>query len=174
MKGKIILLNGVSSSGKSTLAQKMTELMPDYLLISLDDIGDLMWKMRNKKRNPSTSELCVESNFEVSLKPYLFHRIISLVHDYSYNIIVDAVIDSAKVLKDLTTIFQDNEIIFVAVHCPIQELERREKARGDRPAGHAKSQLENFHKNIKYNVEVDTFSNTIDECALKIIEFIKQ
>jgi len=171
-KGKIILLNGVSSSGKTTLIQKFIEIMPDYLKLSLDDVGELIFNMRNQRRKPATSEIAVQSNYKLFLKPYLFHRIINLIHDYSYNIIVDALIDNEDVLKDWQTIFQYKEIIFVAVHCPIEELERREKARGDRPIGLAKSQLENFHKNIKYDVEINTFSNTVEECVQKIVNFI--
>ena len=64
-KGKIVLLNGVSSSGKSTLVQKFTEMMPDYLKLSLDDIGDLVWSMRGERRNPPTSEITVQSNYKI-------------------------------------------------------------------------------------------------------------
>ena len=171
-KGRIVLLNGVSSSGKSTLVQKFTEIMPDYLKLSLDDIGALIWSMRTQRRNPPTGEIAVQSNYKIFLKPYLFHRIIRMIHDYSYNIIVDAVIDDELVLEDWQTIFKDNEVVFVAVHCPLEELEKREKARGDRPIGLAKAQLENFHKKIKYDIEIDTFNNTAEECVHKIVDFI--
>ena len=171
-KGRIVLLNGVSSSGKSTLVQKFTEIMPDYLKLSLDDIGDLVWSMRSQRRNPPTSEIAVQSNYKMFLKPYLFHRIIRMVHDYSYNIIVDALIDDELVLEDWQAVFKDNEVIFAAVRCPLEELEKREKARGDRPIGLAKSQLEKFPANIKYDIEVDTFNNTIEECVQKIVDFI--
>ena len=171
-KGKIIFLNGVSSSGKATLVQKFTEIMPDYLKLSLDDIGDLVWSMRNQRRNPPTSEIAVQSNYKIFLKPYLFHRVIRMVHDYSYNIIVDALIDDALVLEDWQVVFKDNEVVFVAVHCPLEELEKREKARGDRPIGLAKSQLEKFPANIKYDIEVNTFDNTVEECVQKIVDFI--
>ncbi|MGA9226013.1 MAG: hypothetical protein WB217_06725 [Mesobacillus sp.] len=36
-KGKIILLNGVSSSGKSSLSKELVKLMPDYFHLSIDD-----------------------------------------------------------------------------------------------------------------------------------------
>ena len=171
-KGKIILLNGVSSSGKSTLVQKLTEIMPDYLKLSLDDIGRLVWSMRSQRRNPPTSEIAVQSNYKVFLKPYLFHRVIRMVYDYSYNVIIDAVIENDLVLEDWRAIFKDDEIVYVAVHCPIEELEKREKLRGDRPIGLAKSQLENFHVGIKYDIEVNTFDNTVDECVQKIVDFL--
>ena len=172
--GKIVLLNGVSSSGKSTLAKHLAEHLPDYLLLSLDDIGKLIFQMRNKKLKPPTSEIAFYSNYKLPLKPYLFHRIIRLIHDYSYNIIVDAVIDNRDVAEDINAIFDKDDIIYVAVLCPIEELERRERVRGDRPIGLAKSQVESFHTNNKYDVEVDTFNNTLDECVEKIVNFINK
>ena len=169
-KGKIILLNGVSSSGKSTLVKKFTEIMPNYLKLSLDDIGDLLDSMRNHKLNPLLT--AVQSNYKGQLKPYLFHRIIRMIHNYSYNIILDTVIYDELVLKDWQAIFKDDEIVYVAVHCPIEELDKRKKLRGDRPIGLAKSQLEIVHSNIKYDIEVNTFDNTVEECVQKIIDFL--
>jgi chloramphenicol 3-O phosphotransferase len=173
-KGKIILLNGVSSSGKSTLVQKFCERMPDYLKISLDDVGGLIFAMRGQRRKPATSELVYHTNQGLFLKPFLFHRIINSVHEFSYNIIVDAVIDNDDVLNDFYSIFNDTKVIFVAVHCPVDELEKREKERNDRPIGLAKSQLEKFHQNINYDVEVNTFSNSADECVSKIIDCLNK
>ena len=171
-KGKIILLNGASSSGKSTLIQKFVELMPDYLKLSLDDIGGLIFGMRNQRGKPTTSEIAVQSNYSLFLKPYLLPRIIRLIHDYSYNIIVDTVIDNKDVLEDWQSLFSEGEIVFVAVVCPLDELVEREKLRGDRTVGLAKSQFENIHAGIKYDIEVNTANSTIDECVNKIIDFI--
>ena len=173
-KGKVIILNGVSSSGKSTLIQKFVEKMPEYLKLSLDDIGGLIFNMRNQKRKPKTSEIVVETNHKISLKPYLFHRIISLIHVFSYNIIVDALFDCETALEDWENVFRDNNVVFVAVHCPLEELEKRERIRGDRPIGLAKSQLVSFHANIKYDIEINTFTNTTEECVQQIIDYINK
>lgn len=58
---------------------------------------------------------------------------------------------------------------FVRVNCPLDELERREKARGDRDIGQAKFQLERIHGHRIYDIEVNTYENSIDECAKQII-----
>ncbi|MCL2285676.1 MAG: chloramphenicol phosphotransferase CPT family protein [Firmicutes bacterium] len=126
-----------------------------------------------QRREPTAGKIAVKMNQSMFLKPYLFHRIVSLIHDYSYNIIVNAVFDGRAVLEDWQTIFADNNhVIFVAVHCPLEELENRERARGDRLVGLAKKQLENFHTDIMYDIEVNTFENTVDECVQKIIDHI--
>jgi len=56
------------------------------------------------------------------------------------------------------------------VHCPLEDLERREKARGDRNIGQAKKQLEYVHKAEIYDIEVNTAFESIEEISRKIIE----
>ena len=51
------------------------------------------------------------------------------------------------------------------MHCPTDLIRMQEKERGNRRIGQAKKQLEHFHKNEIYDIEVNTFDNTISECA---------
>jgi chloramphenicol 3-O phosphotransferase len=169
IKGKIILLNGVSSSGKSTLAKKLSEHLPNYLVLGLDDVGSLVSKMRNDKKVPSTWSIIQHPNYKLHYKTYLFHRIIKSISEYSFNIILDTVLDAEEDYNDFMDLFKNEYVLYVGVYCPLFELERRELARGDRSVGIAKEQLEFVHKNILYDVEVDTFKNTIEECAQKIL-----
>jgi chloramphenicol 3-O phosphotransferase len=52
----------------------------------------------------------------------------------------------------------------------IEELERREKSRGNRTIGQAKKQLEYVHKNEIYDIEVNTFHESVEENSNKVIE----
>ncbi len=164
-KGKAIILNGASSSGKSTLAKALAEKLSGYLLLSLDDIGDLIEKaadLRNKRLHVAAQ------NFDVELEQYLFARITRLITDYSCNIILDTVF-TPQGYSDLMQTLDGVCAITVGVHCPLEELERREKQRGDRPPGLAKLQYDTIHKHITYDIEVDTFNQTIEECVNAII-----
>jgi chloramphenicol 3-O phosphotransferase len=169
IKGKIILLNGVSSSGKSTLARGLSEYLPNYLVLGLDDIGSLILKMRNNKKDPSTWSIIQHSNYKIHYKTYLFHRLIKSISEYSFNIILDTVLDCEDDYNDFIDLFKGEDVLYVGVYCPIFELERRELERGDRNIGMAKEQLEVVHKNMVYDVEVDTYKNTIEECIQKIL-----
>jgi chloramphenicol 3-O phosphotransferase len=60
----------------------------------------------------------------------------------------------------------------VAVRCPLEELLRRERARGDRSAGTAAAQYDVVHAHGDYDIEVDTSTHTADECARQIAEEI--
>lgn len=159
-KGKIILLNGVSSSGKSTLAKELIKEMPDSFHMSIDDFDIFIDKVEDRANNRL---IPVETE-------YFFHRTIRMFSDRGINLIVDEVLHDEFTRDDFLKALSDYPILLVGIHCPIEELERRELARGDREPGLARKQLEYVHKNKKYHVEVNTFTEDIKECSRKIIE----
>jgi chloramphenicol 3-O phosphotransferase len=73
-------------------------------------------------------------------------------------------------VESLVELFDGLDVIFVGVHCPLGELERREQQRKDRRAGMARLQYEQVHAQSLYDVEVDTSALGPDECASKIIK----
>ncbi|MNI97424.1 Chloramphenicol phosphotransferase-like protein [compost metagenome] len=56
------------------------------------------------------------------------------------------------------------------MHCPPEELARRERERGDRAIGQALKQLEIVHKEEVYDVEVDTYVDSAEHCAEQIVQ----
>jgi chloramphenicol 3-O phosphotransferase len=58
------------------------------------------------------------------------------------------------------------------VHCSPQELERRERERGDRPVGLAVRRLAQVHAHGVYDLECDTGRSTPLERARRIKEFL--
>lgn len=159
-RGKIIFLNGVSSSGKSTLSKEIIKSMPDYFHISLDTFDDFIGSMEDRENNHL---IPVETE-------YYFHRTIAMFSDSGVNLVVDHVLFNDFTRKDCLEVLKDYPVLFVGVHCPLEELERREKARGDRNIGQAKLQLGYVHKNETYDVEVNTYSESLEECSRRVIE----
>ena len=158
-RGKIIILNGVSSSGKSTLARELVRVRPSYFHMSVDDFDLFIEKMEDRENGHLVP---VET-------AYFFHRTIAMFSDKGVNIIVDHILHDDFTREDCFAVLADYPVLFVGVHCPLEELERREKARGDRNIGQAKYQLEFVHKNELYDVEVNTFAESTEVCAEKII-----
>ena len=66
-----------------------------------------------------------------------------------------------------------NLVIFVGVYCPLEELERREKARGDRKPGQARIQFEQVHAQALYDVKVDTSVLSSDACAARVVSYMR-
>ena len=72
-------------------------------------------------------------------------------------------------MKDCLELFAPFEVIFVAVRRPLEELLRRERARGDRSAGTAAAQYEVAHAHDDRDIEVDTGAHTAAQCARQIV-----
>ncbi|SFD49585.1 chloramphenicol 3-O phosphotransferase [Paenibacillus catalpae] len=173
IKGKVILLNGVSSSGKSTIAKLLSEKLPNYLVLGFDDLGSLLSKMRNNKKEPSTWDIINKQNYDLHFLTFILHRLTKVISEYSFNIIIDTVLDAESDAADFLEQFKDEDVLYVGVHCPLEELERRERVRGDRTIGIAKEQLKIVHQNMKYDVEINTYENSTEECVSKILNALK-
>jgi len=86
------------------------------------------------------------------------------------NVIVDTVIDEQEWLDEILDILHDCPVLFVHVTCPLDEMKRREKERGDRLVGLAKEQISLLCPlDNTYDISVDTYKNTHDECADRIM-----
>jgi chloramphenicol 3-O phosphotransferase len=62
------------------------------------------------------------------------------------------------------------DIRFVGLFAPLHILEARELARGDRDIGLARWQYDRVHRNIAYDLEIDTSVLTPSQCAQLILD----
>ncbi len=163
-KGKIILLNGVSSSGKSTLAQELVRRLPEYFHLSIDDFDGVIEAMedrKNKRLIPVETE-------------YFFHRTVAMFSDKGVNLVVDQILHNDFTTEDCVRTLRDYPIVFVGVHCPVEELRRREESRGDRQVGQGEGQLTYVHQQGEiYDVEVNTLSESLDSCVERVLGTMK-
>ena len=168
-KGKIICLNGVSSSGKSTLAKSLQENLKDpYYWMSEDTFVFILPDKFNAFKNDTE-----ENEGILSEALFNYYHTVKLYSDRGSNIIMDTVLDDEEWVDYLLEILQDNPVFFVHVTCPKEELIKRELARGDREIGLAVEQLEYLSpKEQIYDIAIDTHANTTDECAGKIIALL--
>lgn len=159
-KGIIVVLNGVSSSGKSSLARAFIELRPDFFHVSVDDFADWINSMEDV---PLGRVIPVDTE-------HYFHRIIAMFSDSGVNVVVDHILNNEATAKDCCRVLQDYPVLLVGVHCPIEELDRREAARGDRNPGQARGQLDFVHQRESYDIEVDTHEEGVAAGAARISE----
>ncbi|HEX4929102.1 MAG TPA: hypothetical protein VFV62_00225, partial [Gaiellaceae bacterium] len=61
------------------------------------------------------------------------------------------------------------EWLLVGVVAPLDVVEERERARGNRIAGEARAQFAVIHSGIEYDVTVNTSSQSPEECARAIL-----
>lgn len=92
-----------------------------------------------------------------------FHRSLPLIASCGFPMIIDHVIERRDWMEEIAESLRGFEVFFVKVDCPPEELERREKARGDRQIGFAKMQLDWVHRYGDYDEEVNTFTHTTEQ-----------
>jgi len=159
MNGNVIVLNGTSSSGKTTLARELqSQSCEVYLLCSLDAFWDM-----------TPHGIPAGSNNFPKMKLALAKSVRAL-SETGHNVIVDIVFCGKKTYLELTKELNGLNFKIVKVECPLAELESREIARGDRDIGLAKLQYESIHEGVIYDINVNTLVNSPAQCAQKIIK----
>jgi chloramphenicol 3-O phosphotransferase len=163
--GLIVFLNGTSSSGKSSIAAELLSLLDEpYFHLPVDAFH----AMRTKRPLPPGRLPEVLHN---TWRGY--HRAIAGMAAAGNNVVVDHVLSEEWRLRDCVSLWVPQDVVLVGVHCPREELERRERARGDRPAGLAARQLDQVHTPGIYDVECDTSRLSPGECARLIRDFLR-
>ena len=154
---RIILLNGPSSSGKTTLASLLQIMIQEkrnehYRVLSIDDFMKI-----------STSETIYEDDvYDASFA--MNQRIIDDIKDCP-GIIIVHVITSERIFNELKRILEPYKLLLVHVDCPLEELKKREIDRGDRCIGSAESSYTYLYPQNGYDLTVNTHTNTTKECA---------
>ncbi|MBY8857669.1 AAA family ATPase [Nocardia sp. CA2R105] len=167
--GQVILLNGVSSSGKSSIArQLLIDLERPFFHMGVDMIG----AMRSQTR---THELDATALTDVLRRTRAgFHRAVAAMALAGNDIVMDHVLTEPWRLRDCLTVFDGIDVVFVGVHCSLDELQRRERERADRTLGTAAEQIESVHAHAIYDLEVDTSTDTAASCSNRIKQFLDQ
>ena len=153
----IIVLNGTSSSGKTSIAHALqAKFKQPYLHFKMD----AFWYMvpKNHKAN--------SENF-----PYMKFAIIDSAKallDRGHNLIMD-IVCNAKNIAQLKEEFKDHDLHIIAIRADLSTINAREKKRGNREIGLGASQYEWMHEDINYDFDVNTSLFTTDACADLII-----
>lgn len=163
----IIFLNGTSSSGKSSIAEQLLLVLDTpYFHLGVDTFGALRAVERTLELDgPELAEVLRRTRAG-------FHRAVAGMARAGNDVVVDHVLSEPWRLRDCLEVLDGLDVVFVGVHCPPGELERRERARGDRVPGQAAAQLQSVHQHGLYDFECDTGTSSPRECALAIKEFL--
>jgi chloramphenicol 3-O phosphotransferase len=167
--GRVIVLNGTSSSGKSTLLRALqARLDGPWLGVGIDTVVFALPKRYLDQ--PLWSEVFryvdaepgADAAFRIEtgeLGQHLvegMHRMIASLADAGLAVIVDHVLLDPAWVVDLARRLAAHEVLFVGVRCPREVVVERERARRDRTIGQAAAQFEVVHRAGGYDLEVDT------------------
>lgn len=157
MNKQVILLNGPSSCGKSTLARALQALIFEkrgerFEIVSIDDF-----------LNMTAQDVVYEDDvFEISQG---LCNAAGEAAQTGGGVIVDHVITSKRIFDHLTKALRPCRLRLIRVTCPLEVLKAREAARGDRCPGSAEASCAFLYPQDGYDLTVDTHSMTAVECA---------
>lgn len=184
-KGKLIVLNGGSSSGKTSLARAFQDIAPECWM----HIGiDVFWlalppgQLDLERVRPEyyTWDSVVEADgrewFTVHPGPLLDkamharYRAIRAFLDDGMNVIADDVMWKREWLVDALRIFEGCRVWLVGVNVSDEEGASREAKRGDRHAGWNRGSARAAHADLEYDFELDTTTSPIPTLARELHE----
>jgi chloramphenicol 3-O phosphotransferase len=175
MNPTIILINGASSSGKTSLLKALqNRLDVPYLDMGIDRF---IWMLPKRYLDrPHWDDVLGKAVQPGPLGLVLFsgmHHAIAAAAKRGLNIIADHVFVEKAWVDECASLFADMNAHLIGLHCPLEVLEQREKDRKDRTLGQAREQFDVIHKFVTYDLELDTSKLTAEECAEKVIERLK-
>ena len=152
---QIILLNGPSSSGKTTLSKTLQRMFKEknnqqYQIVSIDDFMKI-----------STSETIYEDDV-FSISDDLCKKVLEIL-ETGNGVIIDHVITSERIFSQLKENLSSCRMLTVRVSCPLQLLRKRELERGDRSPGSAEASAKYLFPREGYDLTVDTATISPEE-----------
>tara|TARA_B100001179_G_scaffold223870_1_gene201928 strand:- start:576 stop:1121 length:546 start_codon:yes stop_codon:yes gene_type:complete len=175
----VIILNGVSSAGKSTIAKAIQKAASrDFLHVSMDGFiamlpdgreFDAAWfpvenaaeddrPLTRIRNGPKGERLLVQ-----------MRAFVAGLADSGLDVIVDEVCKSREIAA-YRTLLDGHLLHLVRVTADLGTIEQRERERGDRLIGLARGQAMNLHDDIVYDQEIDTTAASPGECAKHILD----
>lgn len=175
MNPSIIFINGTSSSGKTSLLKALQNRLEDpYLDMGIDRF---IWMLPKRYLDrPLWDDVLGKAVQSGPLGLVLFsgmHHAIAATAKRGLNVIADHVFVEKAWVDECASLFADMNAYLIGLYCPLEVLEQREKDRKDRTLGQAREQFDVIHKYVIYDLELDTSTLTLEECAEKVIERLK-
>ena len=167
MSARIVILNGIGSAGKGSIAKALQAIATDpFLHVEMDAFLNMLPQAYFGHADGIIFETVEEDGkpaVAIRTGPVArrvfrgMRHAVAAMAAQGNNLIVDDVI-----LNDELAAF---EVFLVGVFAPLEVLEAREWQRGDRLIGLARWQYHRVHRGKTYDLELDTGRATAMECA---------
>lgn len=164
-KGRIIFLNGLTSSGKTSIVEALQEREDIFFYVVANDLFQEMVGEKYLRENywKTLSEVII-----------MMYHTAKLYSDMGKNVLIDGILvereEIAPHYQQMREILKDNPLDLVEVYCPLEICRKRNIIRGDRYETQSEEQHEIMAKNIEYSLKVDTSKHSSVECANMIVD----
>lgn len=173
----IILLNGVGSVGKSSIAKALQTITAEpFLHIEMDSflnmLPELYWDhpdglVFETVQQDGKPAVIIKSGPVADGTFRGMRHAIAAMAGQGNNLIIDDVLLEDE-LAEYSALLAGFTFHLVGLHAPLDVLEERERERGDRLIGLARWQYDRVHQGKRYDLELDTSKTTPMECAQAI------
>ncbi|UVK42192.1 AAA family ATPase [Mesorhizobium sp. AR07] len=177
MKASIVLLNGVGSAGKSSIARALQQITAaSFLHVQMDTFIEMLpdalqdhtdgFFYETIRRDGKPSVVIRTGPVGARTLRGMRHAIAAMAGQGN-NLIVDDVLCNGEI-SDYLELLSAFDLHLVGVMAPLEVLEAREAQRADRLPGLARGQYGRVHQGMDYDLEIDTSVLTPLECARRI------
>ncbi|MEU2670657.1 chloramphenicol phosphotransferase CPT [Streptomyces sp. NPDC007164] len=165
----MIVLNGGSSSGKSSIARCLQTVLPDpWLTFGVDTLIEAMPASMSESdagiEFAPDGAVAVGTGFR-TLETAWIEGVTAMARAGAGIIVDEVFLGGAESQQRWQKALGGLGALWVGVRCGSAVAAAREIARGDRVSGMAAAQAESVHRGVTYDLEVDTTRSEPIECA---------
>jgi chloramphenicol 3-O phosphotransferase len=175
-KPVVIVLNGVGSAGKSSTAKALQRIAREPLLhVSMDAFLEMLparmfghpdgYIFETTTDDDGKPTVVIHSGPVLARLMSGMRAAVSAMAEQGNNIVVDDVMFGGDEAEHYRSLLGKFDFHLVGLFAPLEVLEQREKARGDRDLGLARWQYDRVHQGVCYDLEIDTSRLTPAEAA---------
>lgn len=176
---RVVVINGVGSVGKSSTARALQEITADpFLHVAMDQFIDMAPARLLGAADGLRFEVgeddgapCVAISTGPAFERLLsgMRHAIAAMAAQGNDLIVDDVFWNGEE-QDYRRLLEGRRLHLVGLFAPLDVIEQRERARGDRTVGLARWQHARVHRGVDYDLRIDMTDTTPGEAAAMIRE----
>jgi chloramphenicol 3-O phosphotransferase len=169
---QVIVLNGGSSSGKTSIARCLQATLPrPWIRLGIDDLLEALPPSLMDSASGIAfgqhGEITVSDGFR-EVEAAWMSGVAAMARAGARIILDDVFLGGAASQERTRAHLQGLRVLWVGVRCAAEIAARREVDRGNRMIGMAAAQSETVHQGVVYDMEVDTGHAEAADCARAI------
>lgn len=174
-RSQVIILNGIGSVGKSSTAKALQAITSKpFLHVAMDVFLDMLPEKLLAHRDGLLFEageedgkpiIAIRTGAVLECAMRGMRHAVAAMAAQGNNLIVDEVMIEAGIAQEYRDLLRPFDLLLVGLFAPLDVLEAREHARGDREVGLARWQYGRVHQGIAYDLEIDTAAAEPTDCA---------
>ena len=162
----LVVLNGASSAGKTSLARALqARFGTPWIFLEEDAFVQNTLDPRFEARSLDDPTL------ERTLRGY--YRSIRAFRSVGFEVVADLGLYTEPIAGAFVEETEGLPKLVVGLHCDPDELDRRERLRGDRPIGLGRNQATTIHHRVRYDLEVDTTDGDLARCVSEFLSLVE-